>query len=263
MNDVPAIARFKQSTNSDSIIRFVNKQNVLYFNLSCPAARFPFNRTLTIPWELEYAKSGVYNINVLVDFNEAIFEVRLNDTVLGKVWHDEDAEVVYTTDREGGVRVERNTQFFKKGVNTLNTSLSHSFYVGTVGKSYNTTLNDILENGSLGDDPYACKNTSVSNLKVFTKHLSLHEYQAMRLEDKNINPLVLTLPTNFRQGTDEMVRFFRYNSNPAVSNAVRINVSGTTLASTSELEALKNEIVDELADKTDALVEIRNINIVD
>lgn len=85
----------------------------------------------------------------------------------------------------------------------------------------------------------------------------------MRLENKPINPLVITMPCGWRNGTDEIIRYFRYNSNPNVSNNIRINVSGSCLNGTKEIERLKTEITDELADKIDAIVTVTDINIID
>ena len=51
----------------------------------------------------------------------------------------------------------------------------------------------------------------------------------MRLKNEKINDLILTLPCGIRNSIDEMVRFFKYNSSPYVTNKVKINIAGVGL----------------------------------
>ena len=84
----------------------------------------------------------------------------------------------------------------------------------------------------------------------------------MRLENKNINPLILTLPCGNRNGVDEIVRYFKYNSSPAISNKVKINITGTGLKTEGEFDLLRKEIMTALENNTDCLVEVKEIDFV-
>jgi hypothetical protein len=88
-------------------------------------------------------------------------------------------------------------------------------------------LNKILKNGQY--DPYVCKDGKIDRVMIHNRRLEYWEYQAMRMSGKKINRLMLTLPCGNRNGIDEMIRYFKYNSSPAISNKVKINITGTGL----------------------------------
>lgn len=137
--------------------------------------------------------------------------------------------------------------------------LSHSFYLGTIGKEFGTSLNSVLRNGELVD-PYACKNTEIQNFTLTNKHLSLHEYQALRLSNRPINKLTLTVPCGVRSGVDEMVRFFRYAGGGAISNDVKITVNDRKgVVSPSKYDELARVINDALDGNIDALTNVNDI----
>jgi hypothetical protein len=70
----------------------------------------------------------------------------------------------------------------------------------------------------------------IENLLIHNKTLSYYEYLAMRLRNTYINKLILTLPCGMRNNIDELVRYFKYNVSPSISNKVKINISGTGLS---------------------------------
>jgi hypothetical protein len=84
----------------------------------------------------------------------------------------------------------------------------------------------------------------------------------MRLRDKRINPVILTLPCGNRNGIDEIVRYFKYNSAGAISNKVKINITGTGLETEGEFELVKKEIMAELEKNKDCLVEVKEIEFI-
>lgn len=84
----------------------------------------------------------------------------------------------------------------------------------------------------------------------------------MRLYGKSINRLILTLPCGTRNSIDEMVRFFKYNSSPAISNKVKINISGTGLQTEGEFDLLRKEIMAALQNNNDCLVSVKEIEFV-
>lgn len=84
----------------------------------------------------------------------------------------------------------------------------------------------------------------------------------MRLRDKKINPIILTLPCGNRNGIDEIVRYFKYNSAGAISNKVKINVSGTGLQTEGEFEMMRKEIMSVLEKNVDCLVEVKEIEFI-
>lgn len=84
----------------------------------------------------------------------------------------------------------------------------------------------------------------------------------MRLRDKQINPVILTLPCGNRNNIDEIVRYFKYNSAGAISNKVKINITGTGLQTEGEFELVRNEIMDVLSRNKDCLVDVKEIEFV-
>lgn len=59
-----------------------------------------------------------------------------------------------------------------------------------------------------------------------------------------------------------MVRFFKYNSSPAISNKVKINISGTGLQTEGEFDLLRKEIMAALQNNNDCLVSVKEIEFV-
>lgn len=152
-----------------------------------------------------------------------------------------------------------NYSFFKPYVFSGLDVLCHSFYLGTLGKDFGTSLNSILKNGELVD-PYACKNTEIQNFTLTDKHLSLHEYQALRLINRPINRLTLTVPCGVKSGVDEMVRFFRYAGGGSIANDVKITVNDRkNMVSEAKRDELVREIRKVLDGNVDALTKINEV----
>jgi hypothetical protein len=84
----------------------------------------------------------------------------------------------------------------------------------------------------------------------------------MRLREKQINSIILTLPCGNRNGIDEIVRYFKYNSAGAISNKVKINITGTGLQTEGEFELVKKEIMAVLENNKDCLVEVKEIEFI-
>lgn len=230
---------FYETNNSNVLLRYKD-YNALYFNLHVPS-RYTFDHIATIKWNLQDIQEGWYNINVAIDLDEAKFEVRIND-------------IIYETISE------ETHSWFLPHVSSNGTVFNSTYYIGCLGKKYGTTLNGILKNGIY--DPYVCKNSKLQNMQLYNRKLEYYEYQAMRLRDKRINPVILTLPCGNRNGIDEIVRYFKYNSAGAISNKVKINITGTGLETEGEFELVKKEIMAELEKNKDCLVEVKEIEFI-
>ena len=85
----------------------------------------------------------------------------------------------------------------------------------------------------------------------------------MRLRNKKINELILTLPCGNRNSIDEMVRYFKYVSSPAISNKIKVNITGTGLKTEGEFDILRKEIETVLENNKDCLVSIKDIEFVE
>jgi hypothetical protein len=117
----------------------------------------------------------------MIDLDAAEFEVRIND-------------IIYQTINE------KTHSWFKPYVSSNGTTFDSTYYFGCIGKKYGTVLNKILKNAPF--DPYVCKNSKVDNLTIHNRRLDYYEYQAMRMKNKGINRLLLTLPCGNRNGID-------------------------------------------------------------
>lgn len=231
--------KFYEATNSNAIMRYKDS-NAIYFNLHAPSP-YLYDYIATIKWDLTDKQTGWYNINVKIDLDAAIFEVRIND------------EIYETINEE-------SHSWFKPYVNSNGTTFDSTYYIGCVGKKYGTTLNKILKNGVY--DPYVCKNSKIENTTIYTKSLNYSEYQSMRLNGKPINKIILTLPCGTRNSIDEIVRYFKYNAAGAISNKVKINISGTGLETQGEFDLLKKEIEAVLENNKDCLVDVKEIEFI-
>lgn len=235
-----AASCFYETVNSNNNLRWRNK-NALYFNLHIPS-HYVYDNVATIKWSLDDIQDGWYNINAEVDLDAAKFEVKIND-------------IVYQTINE------QTHPWFKPYVASNGNIFDMTYYIGNLGKKYGTTLNKILNNSPF--DPYTCKESKIEDLKIYTKSLSLYEYQAMRMKGKQINDLILTLPCGNRNSLDEMVRYFKYVSSPSISNKIKINVSGTGLKTDGEFDMLRKEIMSALENQMDCLVQVEDIEFIE
>lgn len=68
---------FIETVNSNNNLRY-RDYNSLYFNLHIPS-HYTYDYIATIKWCLDDIQDGWYNINVAIDLDKAIFEVRIND----------------------------------------------------------------------------------------------------------------------------------------------------------------------------------------
>ena len=176
-----------------------------------------------------------------IDLDEATFEVRINDIILETI-------------------NEASHSWFLPHVSSNGTVFNSTYFIGCLGKKYGTTLNGILKNGII--DPYICKNSKLQHMQIYNRKLEYYEYQAMRLREKKINPIILTLPCGNRNSIDEIVRYFKYNSAGAISNKVKINITGTGLQTEGEFELVRKEIMDVLERNKDCLVEVKEIEFI-
>lgn len=230
---------FYETTNSNAIMRYKDS-NALYFNLHAPSP-YLYDYIATIKWSLEDKQTGWYNINVKIDLDAAIFEVRINDELLESI-------------------TEKTHSWFKPYVYSNGTTFDSSYYIGCVGKKYGTTLNNILKNSVY--DPYVCKNSKLENTLIYNKSLNYSDYQAIRLRNKSINKIILTLPCGTRNSLDEIVRYFKYNAAGAMSNKIKINISGTGLETQGEFDLLRKEIETVLENNKDCLVDVKEIEFI-
>lgn len=231
--------KFYETINSNVLLRYKD-YNSLYFNLHIPSTYF-YDYIATIKWDLIDIQEGWYNINVAIDLDEATFEVRINDIILETI-------------------NESSHSWFLPHVSSNGTVFNSTYFIGCLGKKYGTTLNGILKNGII--DPYICKNSKLQHMQIYNRKLEYYEYQAMRLREKKINPIILTLPCGNRNSIDEIVRYFKYNSAGAISNKVKINITGTGLQTEGEFELVRKEIMDVLERNKDCLVEVKEIEFI-
>ena len=230
---------FYEVINSNVLLKYKD-YNSLYFNLHVPS-NYIYDYIATIKWSLDDIQDGWYNINVAIDLDEATFEVRVNDVVLDTI-------------------SEKTHSWFLPHVSSNGTVFNSSYFIGRLGKKYGTTLNNIIKNAIY--DPYICKDAKIAHTQIYNKKLEFFEYQAMRMREKRVNPIVLTLPCGSRNNIDEIVRYFKYNAASAISNKIKINVTGTGLQTKGEFELVKKEIMNVLADNKDCLVEVEDIEFV-
>lgn len=220
--------------------KFITKldENYLYFNLYLNENKPP----LTYIWDITEAQKGWYNINVAVDLDNAIFEVKINDKVISYIDNN------------------TNSEFYKYS-HYNNLIFDSSYYLGIVGKQYGTTLNEIL-NGHSVYDSYSCKNSKVENTSIIRRNISYYEYQALRLKYSKINPLVLTLPCGIRNGIEEIIRYFKFAKPASISSKIKINIAGLDgIKNNKQKELLKSSIKNALKNN-DYLIDINEIEFI-
>ena len=221
-----------------------NNENVLYFNLHVPPfdGKSIYDNKLTIKVPLDNIQDGWYNVHTYINLDEAIFQVKIND-------------VIYETIDS------KSCKWFKPYVSSNGNLFNKTYYIGALGKKYGSSLNDELKNGDI--DPYICKNLKIKNLQIYTKKLSYYERQAIRMRGKKINKLILTLPCGNRNSIDEIVRYFKYSASTAISNKVKINVTGTGIKTSAEMNEVRKEIISALENNKDCLIKIKDIEFIE
>lgn len=241
LNDWPLTLNkyFTELHNQASSLRY-GDSNKLYFNLNLPSP-YVYDQKATITWDLADKEKGWYNFNILVDLEEAKFEVRINDTILETIDYD-------------------TLSYFEPYRNANGTVFDSTYYFGILGKKYGKPFNTILTDDLF--DPYAFNNSKIENISIFNKTLEYYEYQAMRLEGKQINDLILTLPCGARNAVEEIVRYFKYNMPASISNSVKINISGAKLNTRKDYNLFRTELYRALEDNLDSLVKIKEIDFV-
>ena len=227
---------FYQMMNSAALMNYSN-ENKLYFNLYFPSG-YIYNYKSEIVWDISDVQEGIYNLNAEIDLDKAKFEIKIND-------------IVYETLSE--------ETWFAPYVESNGTMFTSSYFIGCIGKKYGSTLNRIMKRRV---DPYMCKNTSIERMSIYTKTLSYGEYEAMRLKDKPFQELTLTIPCGMRTNIEEITRYFKYNPPSAISNKVKLNISGSGIETEGELQLLKKEIEAVIAENKDCIVDIKEINFV-
>lgn len=237
--NVDWITSFDEATNSNRLITKHN-ENKLYFNVFLPMGIY--NEKLSIIWDLKEAQEGWYNINVEVDTDNATFKVKVNDELIGEINH------------------KTHSKFYRFTHNN-DSIFDNTYYFGIVGKDHGARMHEILSDSVF--DPYATVNTKTENTTLYIKKLKYHEYQAMRLFYSKINELTITLPCGVRNGIEEIIRYFRYRTPGYVTNKVKINISGLEdIKYESEINALKNEILDALTANGDCLTKVNEIEFI-
>jgi hypothetical protein len=210
----------------------------MYFNLNLNN-----NKSISYIWDLTEIEEGWYSINVDIDMDEAIYNIKINDITVAS----------YNSS---------SIPYFIKHQYTNISLLDGIYYIGTLPKQHGTTMNEIL----LGDsrfDPYSWKNSKIRNTTIYNKTLSLYEHQANSLHFDKINPLVLTIPCGIRNSIEEIVRYFKFNKPGSYTNKVKINIGGLSndIKMQSQVDALKSEIITALTNN-DCLIKIKEIEFI-
>lgn len=228
--------KFISATNSNAIMRHYN-ENKLYFNLFLPQTSLK-SKLASIVWDISKIQRGWYNINVAIDLDTATFKVKIND--------------------EDFASFDKNDTFFQPHYYDNMGIFQYTYYLGCIGKKYGDRLNLMLSTDKT--DPYAVRNTKVNNCTLYNRTLKLHEYQASRLYNNKINPLIITIPCGMRCGNEEIVRYFKYNKPASISNKLKINISGSNLTTDIEREFMKKEIQSAFNTIGECITEINDIN---
>lgn len=257
LSGIPA-GGFRETNNAEALNRNTSL-NAIYFELRCPALNSFTRNILRIKWDISKVSAGWYNVNAMADLRRAVFEVKVNDRVLGRIHYKEDG-AVYETDAAGTETYAPRYSFFTPYTHTGMDAFHHTHYLGTVGKEYGRTLNDLLQNDQR-HDPYACTACELENTVLLTKSPSPGEYQALRLLGRNINPVVLTLPCGDRNGIEEMERFIKYSGGGSLSNTVAINIAGSGIETEEGRREVARRVREDISEEIDGTVEVGEIKI--
>lgn len=240
ISDIPYsnyLNNLRHGINSNKLIERID-ENKLYFNLFLPFSQ----NTLTYIWDLKESEEGWYNINVEINMPEAYYRIKVNDKLVAEFanWNYPD--------------------IFKKHSRSANIVFDNTYYFGTIGKRYGTTLNEILSDQKV--DPYAILNTKTENTTLYNTSLEYYQYQANRLHFEKLQPLTITIPCGIRNGIEEIIRYFKYSKPGSISNKIKINISGIDdIKLEDEVHALKENILGAL-ENTDYLTNIKEIEFI-
>lgn len=101
----------------------------------------------------------------------------------------------------------------------------------------------------------------VKNVFIYDKALKVDEIFALSLSDKDINDLVLSIPSGQRNNYEEIERYFRYSPITS-SKSINIYVKNTNITNETLVANIKNNILDQVSSVLPVGVKINDIQFI-
>ena len=128
--------------------------------------------------------------------------------------------------------------------------------VGCDSSFNNIVLSEFLKQ----QNKYFIKDTNIKDLRVYNKYLSFHKIRALTRENKNIQTLLLTVPTGKRTYIDQAIRYYMNRTPGRKSNYFDINVVSNTLTASDMREILEQGIREDVSKTLPANTYINKVN---
>lgn len=135
------------------------------------------------------------------------------------------------------------------------TIISENLYIGTTGFKNNNTLAMYLEQPGYY---FINSKESFKNFRLYNIALLEHEIQALSLENKRIEDVVLSMPCGQRNNIEEIERYFKY-STPTSSKNIDIHINNSMISTSIDKRNIKNIILSQAADILPVGVKINDI----
>ena len=133
--------------------------------------------------------------------------------------------------------------------------INEKLYIGTTGFRNNSTLATYLEQPGYY---FIMSSESFKNFRLYNIALLEHEIQALSLENKRIEDVVLSIPCGQRNNIEEIERYFKY-ATPTTSKNIDININNSMISTSIDKRNIKNIILSQAADILPVGVKINDI----
>ena len=128
--------------------------------------------------------------------------------------------------------------------------------VGTEPFLNNITLSDHLNISNYS----TISGVNVDRLRVYNKSLNFHKIRALTREDKDIQPITLSLPTGKRSYIDQVKQIHKHRSAGRKSSDIDISITNITVSGDDIKQLINQKIFKEITDTLSPNSTIRNIN---
>lgn len=211
--------------------------NSLDFILNLPKNSL-LNDKFIYSFDLDNIIAGWYNIHILVDLNEGLYEVYINDTLIPV----------------------KQSFIIDKYVYNLKNVFNYPFILGTTIYRNGITLDKFLNLQT--EMPFTTTNVRIKNFFIYSKVLEEFERQSLLLSLTELEPLVITLPGGQQNNLEEIIRYFKYNPPANISNTIRINIKNSGITKTSDQQLLSLDILKKINEELACPLTIKEIKFI-
>lgn len=211
--------------------------NNLNFTLNLPKNSLLSDKFI-YTFNLDNIIAGWYNIHILVDLNEGIYEVYINEKLIPI----------------------KQSFLIDKHVYNVKNVFNYPFILGTTAYRNGITLDKFL--GLEEEMPFSSINLRIKDLSLYFKTLEEFERQSLLLNNSKLTPLIITLPGGQKNNLEEIIRYFKYNPPINMSNTIKINIKNSGVNNILDQQQLSLDILQKINEELACPLTIKEIKFI-